>query len=282
MAKRLPKLFKRCPYRDYREKKVRDVIPDILDRLRNAKFGDISVLSEETGIPNSTLGRWYKNLQRMDFDPLQKQSGKHQRIFTDSEENSIAQFIKDNYITPSYYFTDEDFRDIAFSAWREKYFPILDSEDPEVLKSFKDFHCSDGFVFDFKSRHRFSSKRFHTKRRPQVFTEREQNFVKEIKELKENVPRGRILNCDETGWLLTPKGILTWSETNIDIIVRQSNTSDKDSITVLATVAFDRTKLPLHFIAKGLTEYVEGSQLGDVMNNWKAHSESGWINKDIF
>lgn len=64
--------------------------------------------------------------------------------------------------------------------------------------------------------------------------------------------------------------------------MRKSNTSEKEQITVLATVASDGKKLPLLFIAKGQTAYVEGSQLGDVAYHWKSHSESGWINDEIF
>lgn len=197
MAKRLPKLFKREPYHDYTNVKVRDVIPDVIERLKNAEYGDIMKVFNETGIPYSNLARWHKSLCTIEsFDPLKKQHGKHRRIFNDQEENSIAQFIKEYYISPGYYFTDEDFKDIAFAAWREKYLPMLDSDNPEDLKSFKDFHCSDGFVFDFKNRHRFSSRKFHTKRRPDVSDEYEMNFINEIKDIKKSVPAGRILNCD--------------------------------------------------------------------------------------
>ena len=132
-------------------------------------------------------------------------------IFNYAEENSIALFIKDNYIILCYYFTDEDFRDIAFSAWREKYFPMLESEDEAVIKGFRDFCCSDGFFVDFKKRHRFSSKRFHAKRRPDSSKEIEDNFMNEIRDLTKTVPHGRILNCDETGYELIPKGILSWA-----------------------------------------------------------------------
>lgn len=106
--------------------------------------------------------------------------------------------------------------------------------------------------------------------------------MNEIRDLTKTVPHGRILNCDETGYELIPKGILSWAQTNVDNNVSLSNTSDKSQITVLSTVTCEKTKLPLYFIAKGKTSKVDDSQLGDVGYHWKNHSESGWINDELF
>jgi hypothetical protein len=35
------------------------------------------------------------------------------------------------------------------------------------------------------------------------------------------------------------------------------------------------------FVAKGKTRRVERSQVGDVGDNWRSHSESGWMNHQI-
>ena len=45
----------------------------------------------------------------------------------------------------------------------------------------------------------------------------------------------RILNADESGWKLLPKGLLTWSETGVDNMSWQGNVNGKNQITVLAT-----------------------------------------------
>lgn len=276
----LPKLFKRCPYRDY--SKVEDKIPIVLEHIRkeNLERGELSNVSRTTGIPLATIIRWRKNiLEDPSFNPTNKKHGQHLRIFTDYEENSIADYIVDNYIICGMYFTDEDFKEIALLAWQEKYLPMLDMNNQD---DFKEFHCSAGFIDDFKKNHRFSSKMFHLKRRPESSAEFEKPFLDEITKLLLIVPNDRILNCDETGWKLFPKGILTWSEKGRDHNSRLSLMNDKDQVTVLATITAARTKLPLLFIAEGKTERVEASQIGDVAYHWITHTQNGWMTDESF
>lgn len=51
---------------------------------------------------------------------------------------------------------------------------------------------------------------------------------------------------------------------------------DKSKVTVVVTISTARTKLPLLFVAKGIT------QLGDVFNHWKAQREDGSTIKSLF
>ena len=94
--------------------------------------------------------------------------------------------------------------------------------------------------------------------------------------------RDHILNCDETGYALKPKGILTWSQVNVDYNSRHSLKNEKQQITVLATITADNTKLPLMFISEGKTEKVEKAQLGYVNYHWTTHSDNGWITEESF
>ena len=166
MAQPLPKLIKRRPYNDY--SKYKDEIPDILNRLINTKRGDIATVSEQTGIPFSTLSRWHQSLRKNTrFNPLERKWGAHRRIFTDAEEDSLADFIVENYIIPGYHFTDEDFRQLALEAYKEKYIPLLGQNSGQ----YKEFRCSDGFISDFKYHHKFRSKTFHLKRRSKPYFE---------------------------------------------------------------------------------------------------------------
>ena len=43
----------------------------------------------------------------------------------------------------------------------------------------------------------------------------------------------------------------------------------------IAGISASGTKLPIMFIGKGKTDFVENSQIGDVGPHWKDHSESG-------
>ena len=99
------------------------------------------------------------------FNPLQQNYGKHKKIFSDSEEDVIADFIIENYVNQGLYFTNEDFKEIVMAAWNEKYMKYIDSENPDDIKKYKEFHCSAGFITDFKYHHMLLSKVFHLKRR---------------------------------------------------------------------------------------------------------------------
>lgn len=281
MAAPLPKIFKKNPYRNY--EKVKEHIPAILRRLINTKRGDIQNLSNETGIPYSTLSRWHHALcKNTRFNPLEKKWGQHHRIFSDAEEDAIADYIVENFIIPGYHFTDADFRDIAMQAYREKYYTFLNSDDPEERKKAKNFNCSDGFIADFKYHHGFSSKCFHAKRRNASNVVVEERFLKEMENLFKTVKKEYILNADETGWKLFPNGLLTWGEKGKDNVSRQSIINDKAQITVLATVSAASTKFPLLFIAQGKTDAVEASQIGDVGFHWTTHSDTGWMTEEVF
>ena len=281
MATQLPLLFKRRPYHDY--SKVEDQIPAVLQRLRVTTRGDLAKVSKETGIPYSTISRWHYGLMHdVHFNPLAKKWGQHKRIFTDEEEDAIADYIVSNYILPGLHFTDDDFIEIALQAHKEKYNQYLESEDPEERKKYKEFHCSRGFIADFKYHHGFSSKVFHLKRRSEPNDEIQRKFLEEMRNLFKEVDLELIINCDETGWKLFPKGILTWGETGVDNVTRLSTINDKSQVTVLASITAAGTKLPLLFVAQEKTSQVEASQIGDVDYHWKCHSESGWMTDDVF
>ena len=50
------------------------------------------------------------------------------------------------------------------------------------------------------------------------------------------VPQNRILNADETGWKLIPKGVLSRGETGVDNMSRNGAINDKNQVTVRRTL----------------------------------------------
>ena len=78
------------------------------------------------------------------------------------------------------------------------------------------------------------------------------------------VSSDRIVNCDDAGWLPHSRGLLTWRSTGSRSAQAHIRGSEKDSVTVMASVQADGQKLPLQFLAKGQTERVYGTQVGDV------------------
>ena len=103
-----------------------------------------------------------------------------------------------------------------------------------------------------------------------------------MKTLVATVDHDYIINADETGWKLFPRGILSWGETFIDSSKRDGTLNEKTQVTVLASITLSGTKLPLLFIAQGKTARVESTQIGDVNYHWKTHTESGWMDEQAF
>ena len=86
-------------------------------------------------------------------------------------------------------FTNEDFKEIALAYYYNK-----QCNDNKPIS----FSCSNGFINDFKKRHKFSSKKFHFKRRPDLTHEQEIEWIMHLKDLLNTVENQRIVNCDET------------------------------------------------------------------------------------
>jgi hypothetical protein len=83
--------------------------------------------------------------------------GVHDRLFTPQEEAAIKEFTVTNYFIPKVLFTNEDFRDVAISAFLEKH-PDIDTAVPS-------FNVPAGFIAGFKLRNGFSSRSCHLNRR---------------------------------------------------------------------------------------------------------------------
>ena len=144
------------------------------------------------------------------------------------------------------------------------------------------FEASNGFIADFKARHRFSSRRQHLKRRPEHVNDDHSEWIAKLKRKLESKDRRFILNCDETTWYVFPSGVLTWSDTGAEGVSVKMTGNEKENLTVLATVNAAGEKFPLLFVAKGTTHRVEDSQLGDVGPHWKCHTDSGWMQTETF
>ena len=234
---------------------------------------DLRLIHQRTGVPLSTLYRWKARVTRdPTWTPLSKTSSSKQ-VFTPDEEKAISATITANFIDKGLLFTNEDFRTLILGHYIEKY------RDAEEVPP---FNCSNGFIWRFKARNGFTSRKAHLKRRPGASPEDIRSWEQQILELLETTPHDLIVNCDETSWKVHPDNILTWAQKGTDTTPLAFNGSDKDCITVLASVTASGTKLPLFFLAEGKTERVEESQIGDVGFHWKCHSKNGWQTSETF
>jgi hypothetical protein len=184
--------------------------------------------------------------------------------------------IRTNFVEPGLLFGDSDFKLFSIKQWAAKI------NDLETMPG-RDFLCSACFIADFKARNGFSSRTFHDKRRPETTDlVRVQNWIQGIRELLGREDQDWIVNCDETSWLLYPRGLLTWSDRGATSVQVHIEGDEKECFTATAAITASGIKLPLQILAKGKTARVHAPQLGDVRGHWCDHSPSGWQTEETF
>ncbi|KAH0795009.1 DDE superfamily endonuclease containing protein [Histomonas meleagridis] len=146
----------------------------------------------------------------------------------------------------------------------------------------KQFTFSHQFIAVFKNRNHLSSRSLHAKRRPTATEDDMNQFINEIKNLMDSTDHSHIVKCDETAWKIFPNGMVTWAEKGSDSISINLEASPKTSMTVLASIRADGSKIPLFFIAKGKTNRCKESQIGDVSYHMSTYTENGWTTEETF
>ena len=151
------------PHIKYHEKRelCKQLKQEYFDLVNNSQINNWNIrtiLKNKYHVPRSTLTGW---IRKWETDPewLPGNFSKYslvKRIFDDNTEKAVSMFIEQNYITPGYYLPDSGFRDIIYHAY---------NENDEIRR---DFHCSPGFIRDFKNRNGFSSRLAHIKKRPDI------------------------------------------------------------------------------------------------------------------
>jgi hypothetical protein len=159
----------------------------------------------------------------------------------------------------------------------------MSHEEAEAFISKHNFQCSGGYIEKFEDRHKFSSRRFHCKRRANNVSEREvEDFRLEIERLLQTVGPEKVVNIDEGYWKLFPNGMLTSTETGAENVQIETGGLEKAGITVVAAITAAGARLPLFFLAAGRTDRVHATQIGDVTGHWVGHSPSGWQTEGTF
>ena len=263
----------RTGYRNYY--RHRAVVDKIFLHFADTDRPEIVPLSKKTGVPERTLRNWYKRSKlEKNWRPYNPHSrAEHFRVFSDEEENAIADYIIENYFKPGFLFQDADFRHLAMQAFLEKH------KDSELVP---DFQCSPGFIQDFKKRNDLSTRRAHYKRRPVLDAEKLAEWKESMRRLVESVSNDRIVNADETAWRILPNGCTTWATRGADAVTINTNDDEKKMVTVMASVTASGRKLPLMVIATGKSHRCEATQLGDIWPHLSHRTERGWMNVDAF
>jgi hypothetical protein len=195
-------------------------------------------------------------------------------MFSKDEEDEISNRIRNEYLANRRLFTDIDFVDVVSHYWANK--------NRNNIEQLCKFQISKGWIWRFKQRNRFSSRKINIKRRPTIVSSSYNNWIKKIQSLIQ-ADSSIVFNGDETTWQLVPNGLRTWADTGSESVEVYFNGDPKKRITALCTISADGVRLPIQLIAKGTTNRVHSSWLGDTHElHWHTHSKSAWTTQETF
>ena len=234
-------------------------------------------------IPRNTAWRWVQRWEKDDkYDPSDMSfRGKFNRIFTKEQETNLSEHIVEVYCKAGRYFPDFAFQSLAFEFYDEIY-----RDDPSPPA----FNCSAGFIHDFKKRNNFSSRLAHFRQRPMEKNDQEinkeiENFKLLIKNLieKSRSSNEPVINSDETGFQILPTSIKTWAIKNASNVSINVADSDKDRISIMASITSEFEKLPLFIIGKGTNREKVEEELGEMIgDNEFTLSAKSYMNTECF
>lgn len=243
----------------------------------------VSKLSKKYNIPRTTVWRWVKRWEKDDnYDPSDMSvHGTFNRIFTDEQERNLTEYIVEVYIKTGRYFPDFAFQSLAFQLYDDIYENSLNAPS---------FNCSSGFINDFKNRNKFSSRLAHFRQRPISKSQKKinqeiDNFKSLVTQLINDSKNSNepVINADETGYQILPTSIKTWAIKNTKNISINVADSDKERLSIMASITSDFKKLPLFIIGKGTDRDQVEEELGELIdNNEFTFSDKSYMNSECF
>ena len=254
-----------------------ELIKKIKENFEKRDCHLISQLSSQSKVPKRTLYNWEKQLKaNPDWKPYENHYLQCNRLFTDVEEQGMADYVRSNYTHLGHLFQDRNFINVANQAFQLKFF---DEEAPTDYYQF-----STHFIFNFKCRNGFVCKKKGLKKKSSSSKNTIETFKKHM---KATIARAHlydeiVANADET-YFQNYHNNITWADKGRDEINIQTNGNVKAHATVMATICEDGTKIPLFLIAKGTTDLCEKNQFGENISPHRStHSETGWMRTEIF
>ena len=213
-----------------------------------AKLNDrrgVAELSHQLDVRPRTLRNWRSELRDdsgwRPWEPRVSFGERNQKIDDEMAEYIIGR-VRDDFIAKHRPVTAAALRPIFQASWEMTHGP----EDPWP-------GVCDRTIHRFLHKNKMSWRRRHIKRRPTVPSGVMESFTQQMMELIRTIPRGDILNADETCWILNANGFYTWAPRGCENVQTWIDGNEKQSYTVMATVASDGTALPLQIIVKGKT-----------------------------
>ena len=254
-----------------------EIIRKLKENFENRGCHFIKILSNQTNIPGRTLYNWEKQIKaNPDWKPYENHYLNCNRLFTDDEENGMADYIRTNYTHVGHLFQDHNLVNVANQAFAFKY---MDLECPTKT------NFSGHFIYNFKCRNGFRSRKMNLKSKRMSTKEQIRSFKTHMKATITHSHGSDeiVANADETYFQIFPNNITSWADKGSDEINIQTNGNVRAHATIMATICEDGTYIPLFCIAKGTTELCERNQFDNLTHPHRStHSETGWMRTEIF
>ena len=275
---RFSQLYKRQRYLPHKDRNLDDIMQWLMEpgHIR----GEQKMMSEITGVPESTLSTWKHNLTvyGSEWRPSREHYGEHLRAFTDEQELELMARIEQDYLSQGLFYSDQDFaydaRRFYIECWEKACAAVVGTGVPFIVRDFK---ASPSFILQFRQRHKRALRRPNLKRRPTVTPEQILAFRERVNAAIASYGQNRVFNMDETNYRLVNNGHLTWAYKGQKTVNCAISNDVREGITVLATISAAGDKLPLMILGKGTTERcLERFQLGTCGERiWSSYSSSG-------
>jgi hypothetical protein len=219
------------------------------------KFADISKMY---GFRESTIRGWYTRYQS---DPTWRPYHNHysgiNRLFTDEQEQSIANYLVENYISRNIGITLRQLRKVLLVFYNEFLLNDIDElENPDDFdyESVRAMAGSRGMLFSFMKRTGLSFRKLRAMRRPDINPNEVAIYQAALRRVRGLSTLHILVNVDESNWLVVqaPKKIiaLRGAESVKCLILGDP----KAGFSFAGTICDSGLKLPIYAIARGKTE----------------------------
>ena len=190
-------------------------------------YQNLAKLSKIFGIKEKTLESYhYKLIIDREWIPFGTPTPR--KVFTPDDEEVIAELIR-RLFSWHMPITNDLVRDIMLSAHRT--WPKLHPNQP--------FSASNHLLASFNEHHGFTVRKQHYKRQPKGDDEEINTFLKKAKSILENANKSHVVHVDETLWRYVQYGLFTWAPKGVENVIIETNKSEKEGFTTLATITAD-------------------------------------------
>lgn len=251
-----------------------------IDALKNeGSFNYIKTVALKKNIKYGTLIRkyaeWNKNKEKYIDDDNR---GGHNKIFTESEERELYEYIVKVFIECNLIFSNEHLKFLAI----QKYHMLRKEKDKNYIKD-DTFTLSDGWVSDYKRKWKLSSLKTKLNRKGiKIDASELDKFYEECRQAVNTIDKKYIFNLDETFWRICGTNLTVIGITNSDYRKVESFMNKKAGFTATFIISHAGEFMTPYIILKGKTKK-SLAKISDVCDNdiVKKFSYSGWMTVSI-